>query len=137
MGRIFRRIAMKKGLFVLAFGLITMVMFADESLTVYTSEGTYNCEHTVLSGWDVDEQLANWFFNMRSGLTSSVWVQKLTSGQEECIRRVLGLYRTTRGDSFRIIMRDISRPIMERTVVFFYCKFTSNTQYQWWAHSIK
>jgi hypothetical protein len=125
---------MKKSLFVLVFVLIAMVTFADETLTVYTTEGTYDCEYTVLSGRDVDEQISNWSFNMRSGLTDSVWVQKLTIGQEECVRRVLGLYRTTRGVAFRIIMRDMSRPVMSRTVVFFYCKFTSNTQYQWWAH---
>jgi hypothetical protein len=125
---------MRKVFFVLVSVLFATMVFAVESLTIYTGEGTYDCEYTVLSGRDVDEQISNWSFNMRSGLTDSFWVQKLTIGQEECVHRVLELYRTTRGDAFRIIMRDMSRSAWERTVVFFYCKFTSNTQYQWWAH---
>jgi hypothetical protein len=124
---------MKKGLFVSVFVLLVTVAFADEGLDVYTNEGIYRCEYTALAIYDMEEQISNHSRNFESGWSSWRPVRKLTIEQEECVLRVLGLYKTHRGDAFRIKILEMEKPPQTRKVVQFYCKFISDTQYQWCA----
>jgi hypothetical protein len=120
-------------LIALLLSIVFTMVFADENLDVYTSEGEYFCEYTALSIFDMEDQISNHSRNFERGWSKWGPVRSLTIVQEECTRRVLGLYRTHRGDAFRIIIFEIEKPSQTRKVVQLSCKFTSDTQYQWWA----
>ena len=110
---------MKKVFFVLVCVLLVTVVFAYETITIYTNEGTYDCEYIALSGYELDEQLSIWRSNIQRGWSEHIWMQTLSSAQWECVQKVLGLYRIKRGDAFRIILKwDIDEPYYNRTPDF-------------------
>jgi hypothetical protein len=99
---------------------------------VYTNEGSYYVSIDYI-GQNNGQVICNKIFKENAKRWNLMYITKLSNGQWECVNKMLSHYKCTKGDSFNII---ITFPPDGQRGIAFYCDFTSNTEYQWWALSV-
>jgi hypothetical protein len=126
---------MKNVFFISVFILVSAAIFAQQHSVerVYTSEGYYIAGIEYV-GQYCGQQHADISVDANRSLGAAITTNiKLTNGQWECVRKMLGKYNTSRGDTF-IIMIFLSSGSIVRSIDVV-CEFTSASQYKYWAIS--
>jgi len=125
---------MKKAVFIIVFGLLTIAVFSQQSQMlfqdyIYTSDGTF-FGTMYYEGKNKGQEYAD----HTNSFDHWVYTTRVSNGRWEAVRNMMNRYRHSAGDTYSFslsfVPRGSSRSVDSWRIIV---QFTSSTNYTWWA----